>query len=233
MTMIATFPRADFRLALATIAKACPKRTRIPILASVLIRADGERVTLTTCDLDIWATTSAPGATAPDGFAAALDFHRLKDAERKAPASETVTVTISGSIGRCGVRPRSIWPFRRTSLPTSAFRLCGVTRWPKSPCRRTPCGAPLRLQPSPCQPRKPAITSMAFSCTRAGGWRAPVFVSTDGHRLAHHDVSGDFASADWRAIIPRPTVAMLQPILKAKGAAPEGALAIGHTNGRA
>lgn len=227
MTMIATFPRAAFRLALATIAKACPKRTGIPILASVLIRADGERVTLTTCDLDIWATTSAPGATAPDGFAAALDFHRLKDAERKAPASETVTVTISGAsaVVAFGAFQMAISAHKPADFPSPGF-----------------VGASLADFTLPTNTLRRAFEATAFAMSTDetryylnGVFLHPApeggalrFVATDGHRLAHHDISGDFAGEDWRAILPRPTVAMLQPILKAKGAAPEAVLAIGH-----
>lgn len=227
MTMTATFPRAAFRSALASIAKACEKRTRIPILACVLIRADGERVTLTTSNLEIWATTSASGATAPDGFAAALDFHRLKDAERKAPASDFVTVTLAGS---------------SAVVAFGAFQMAIPTMKPSDFLLSDWKGEALAEITMPTETLRRAFEATAFAMSTEetryylnGVFLHPApeggalrFVSTDGHRLAHHDVAGEFASADWRAILPRKTVAMLQPILKAKGAAPESVLAIGH-----
>lgn len=228
MTMIATFPRAAFRSCLATIAKACEKRNSIPILACVLIRADGERVTLTTSNLDIWATTSVHGATAPDGFAAAIDFHRFKDAERKAPASDSVMITVSGS---------------SAVVAFGAFQMAIPAHDPADFPAFSRKGDALAEITMPAATLRRAIEATAFAMSTEetryylnGVFVHPApeggalrFVSTDGHRLAHHDVPGDFAGADWRAILPRPTVAMLHPILKAKGAAPEIRLSVGHT----
>lgn len=219
-----TFPRAALRASLTAITKACDKRATIPILACVLIRADAGEVTLTTTNVDVWATAAVAGATAPAGFTAALDFHRLRDAERKAPASDMATVTISGDaavVGFGGLQ-MAIPTRNPADFPAPHFKGDAIAEFG---------------MPSAGLRRALEATAFAMSTDHTryylnGIYLHPAegalrFVATDGHRLAHHDVPTCDAGAEWGAILPSKTVALLQPVLKAKGLAPEARLSIG------
>lgn len=93
MTAQVLISRADLRSSLALACKVTERRNTTPILSNVAIRSDAAGVTLQATDMDILATFRMGGTMADDGFGVTIPAHLLKDIERKAPASEDVTIT--------------------------------------------------------------------------------------------------------------------------------------------
>ena len=140
--------------ALAAVARAVPQRTTLPVLGHVLLEAEGERLTLTTTDLEIGVRTSipaaveAPGATTvpakliagvvaqmPDEVVSIAlkraDLHmaagRYTTALRTMPADEFPPGPQPAEGSRSGCRARTCW------RPSSR---CGRRSPPTPPVRR-------------------------------------------------------------------------------------------------
>ncbi|MGY6246237.1 DNA polymerase III subunit beta [Bosea thiooxidans] len=90
-----TVLRAALAPALASLSRVVERRNTIPILSNILLRAEGDRLTLRATDLDIQADTSLPCEVAEAG-AITLPAHTLSDIVRKLPAEASITIEGSG-----------------------------------------------------------------------------------------------------------------------------------------
>ena len=113
-----TVQRDTLAPALAALSRVVERRNTIPILSNILLRAEGDRLTLRATDLDIQAETSLPCEVAEAG-ATTLPAHTLSDIVRKLPPEASVTLDGGGDMPlalRAG-RAR----FTVQSLPESDF----------------------------------------------------------------------------------------------------------------
>lgn len=178
--MTLTIQRADLARTLAAVSKVVESRNTIPILANVLLSADGGHLTVTGTDLDIQYSQSAP---AEGTLNTTVDAKRLSDIARRL-SGDVVTITHADDklVVKSG-RSRFTLP----TLPVADFPSLDAGD----------LGEPFQLDfASLVAPVKFAISSEAtrfYLCgvhlhnTAEGGIRA---VATDGHRLAHNTACG-------------------------------------------
>lgn len=216
---IAHLPRAPFRAALASIIKAVPRKDPHPILSTVLIEERDGAVILRATDLAMEASAVITGAVAPVGFATCLPARQLRDAEKNAPGGEDAVITVDGS---------------GALVAFGALTLRMVSRDPQDFPRMQELAEPVAFtMPRAALREALAATEFAISTEETryylnGVFMQPTpahertdslrFVSTDGHRMAVHDSALEGAPQFDGVIIRRDTVALLLPLLKAKGA---------------
>ena len=93
--MKVTVERAALLKALGHVHRVVEKRNTIPILANVLLRADGEGLRLRATDLDIEVTDTI-AADAPERGATTVPAHVLYDIVRKLPEGAQVSLETQG-----------------------------------------------------------------------------------------------------------------------------------------
>jgi DNA polymerase-3 subunit beta len=125
-----TIERAALLKSLAHVQSVVERRNTIPILANVLIEAEGERLELTATDMDLMvveqvtAEVSAPGATT-------VPAHTLYDIVRKLPEGAQVQLASSGETGQMTLSSgRS--SFALATLPKEDFPTSGTQAFPQS-----------------------------------------------------------------------------------------------------
>lgn len=195
--MTLTIQRTDLVRALTHATKAVESRNTIPILANVLLSADGGQLTVTATDLDVQVSSSAP---AEGTLETTVDAKRLADIARRL-SGDVVTLSLKDDkLTVKSGRSRFVLP----TLPVSDFPRLDADD----------LGAPFQLDFAELvAPVKFAISSEAtryYLCgvhlhnTAEGGIRA---VATDGHRLAHNTAVG--APTIPAVIIPAKTVGIV------------------------
>ncbi len=117
--MKVTLERAALLKALGHVHRVVERRTTIPILSNVLLRADGQSILLKATDLDLEMTERLAADVAQKG-AVTLPAHILYDIVRKLPDGSQVTLEADGEQGQLLLRSgRS--RFQLQSLPESDF----------------------------------------------------------------------------------------------------------------
>lgn len=178
--MTLSISRADLARTLAAVSKVVEHRNTIPILANVLLSADGGKLTVTGTDLDISYSASAP---AEGALNTTVDAKRLSDIARRLSGD---VVTLDHKDDKLVVKSgRS--RFTLPTLPVGDFPHLDAGD----------LGEPLQLDFADLvAPVKFAISSeqtryylcgVHLHSTAEGGIRA---VATDGHRLAHNTACG-------------------------------------------
>ncbi|WP_276199020.1 DNA polymerase III subunit beta [Chelatococcus sp. XZ-Ab1] len=197
--------RADLLKPLAALNRIVERRTTIPIIANVLLRAEGGRLNLAATDLDISAEASVPAAIGEPG-ALTVPAATLNDIARKLPDGCQIELSAEADGSRLTVKAgRS--RFVLQALP--------VDDWPDVSADDLPHQFAL---PAKTLQRILAHTTFAISTeeTRyylngihlhADGEGRLNAVATDGHRLAHLTVPLPEGAGDMPPIIvPRKTV---------------------------
>ena len=100
--MKVTIERSALVKALGHVQSVVERRNTIPILANVLIQADGGTLTLTATDLDIEISESAPADVATPG-ATTTEAVRFHDIVRKLPDGAQIRLELSSEEGRLQV----------------------------------------------------------------------------------------------------------------------------------
>ena len=117
--MKVTLERAALLKALGHVHRVVERRTTIPILSNVLIRADRKALTLKATDLDLEVTETIPADIGQSG-GTTLPAHTLYDIVRKLAEGAQVSLETSGETGQLMLRSgRS--RFNLQSLPESDF----------------------------------------------------------------------------------------------------------------
>jgi DNA polymerase III subunit beta len=117
--MKVTLERAALLKALGHVHRIVERRTTIPILSNVLLRADGQTLGLKATDLDLEVTEQVAADIGQKG-ATTLPAHILYDIVRKLPDGAQVTLEATGESGQLTLRSgRS--RFSLQSLPESDF----------------------------------------------------------------------------------------------------------------
>ncbi len=207
--------RATLLRAVSQAQSVVERRNTIPILANVLIEAEGDSVSFRATDLDIEVVDKAPAMVERAG-ATTVSAVTLHEIVRKLPDGAMVQLSEDGAAGRLSVDAgRS--SFQLATLPKEDFPVMTATEY----------GANFSA-PAPVLRRLFDKSKFAISTeeTRyylngvyfhtADGETGPVLraVATDGHRLARIDAAVPGGAEEMPGVIvPRKTVGELRKLL--------------------
>jgi DNA polymerase-3 subunit beta len=192
------------------------RRNTIPILANVLIEAEGNDVTFRATDLDIEVIDKAPAQVERPG-ATTVSATTLHEIVRKLPDGALVSLTDDGASGRLTVEAgRS--NFSLATLPKEDFPVMATSEYQSN------FSAPAQVLRRLFDKSKFAISTeetryylngVYMHVSDADGGKVLRCVATDGHRLARIDADLPAAAADMPGVIvPRKTVAELRKLLE-------------------
>ena len=207
--------RATLLKALAQAQSVVERRNTIPILANVLIEAEGDQASFRATDLDIEVVDRCP-ATVERAGATTVSAVTLHDIVRKLPEGALVTLSDDPGAGRLVIEAgRS--NFKLATLPREDFPVMATSEY------GTNFAAPAPVLRRLFDKAKFAISTEetryylnGVYMHAATGEDGPVLrcVATDGHRLARIDADLP-AEAEGMpgVIVPRKTVAELRKLL--------------------
>ena len=191
------------------------RRNTIPILANVLIEAEGEHVQFRATDLDIEVLDKALAHVESAG-ATTVSAVTLHDIVRKLPDGALVTLSDDAAKGRLTVEAgRSV--FSLATLPKEDFPIMATSEYAAN------FSAPAPLLRRLFDKSKFAISTeetryylngVYLHVADADGGQVIRCVATDGHRLARVDADLPEGAADLPGVIvPRKTVGELRKLL--------------------
>ena len=191
------------------------RRNTIPILANVLIEAEGEVVQFRATDLDIEVVDKAPAQVERAG-ATTVSATTLHEIVRKLPDGALVTLTADSAAGRLTVEAgRS--NFQLATLPKEDFPVMASSEYQSN------FSAPAMVLRRLFDKSKFAISTeetryylngVYMHVADADGGKALRCVATDGHRLARIDADLPQGATDMPGVIvPRKTVGELRKLL--------------------
>ena len=200
-----------FLAALQAVAGIVERRHTLPILANVLIRKSGERIELTTSDLEIQVRTVAELGGDASNFATTVGARKLIDILRSMPTDQTVTLsatqsklTLSGGKSRFTLQtmPADDFPLVQESADFGpAFSV------PQKTLRGLVAQVHFAMAVHDIRYYLNGILFVAEG-------KSLTLVATDGHRLALAQATLDNDIPKQEVILPRKTVLELQRLLK-------------------
>ena len=191
------------------------RRNTIPILANVLIEAEGDQVSLRATDLDIEVVDVAAAKVERAG-ATTVSAVTLHEIVRKLPDGALVTLTDDGASGRLVVEAgRS--HFTLATLPKADFPIMANSEYEAN----FTCPAPVlrRLFDKSkfaisTEETRYYLNGVYMHVADADGRQVLRCVATDGHRLARIDADLPEGAAGMPGVIvPRKTVGELRKLL--------------------
>ena len=191
------------------------RRNTIPILANVLIEAEGDSVQFRATDLDIEVVDKAPAQVERAG-ATTVAATTLHEIVRKLPDGALVTLTADSATGRLTVDAgRS--NFSLATLPREDFPVMASSEYqsnftaPAAVLRRLFDKSKFAIS---TEETRYYLNGVYLHVTDADGGKVLRAVATDGHRLARIDAELPAGSADMPGVIvPRKTVGELRKLL--------------------
>jgi DNA polymerase-3 subunit beta len=191
------------------------RRNTIPILANVLIEAEGDSVSFRATDLDIEVVDKAPAVVERAG-ATTVSATTLHEIVRKLPDGALVALTDDGASGRLTVEAgRS--NFSLATLPKEDFPVMATSEYQSN------FSAPAPMLRRLFDKSKFAISTeetryylngVYMHVSDGEGGKVLRCVATDGHRLARIDADLPDGAADMPGVIvPRKTVAEMRKLL--------------------
>ena len=218
--------RATLLKAVSQAQSVVERRNTIPILANVLIEAEGDTVMFRATDLDIEVVDKAPAQVEKAG-ATTVSAVMLHEIVRKLPDGALVTLTEDGASGRLTVEAgRS--NFSLATLPKEDFPVMASSEYSAnfsakaSVLRRLFDKAKFAISTEETRYYLNGIYLHGVSVGEVPALRA---VATDGHRLARVEVDlPDGAAGMPGVILPRKAVLELRKLLEAVGGFVEVAL---------
>jgi DNA polymerase-3 subunit beta len=207
--------RANLLKALNHVHRVVERRNTIPILANVLIRADGDELSLKATDLDMEVVDKAPAAVEQAG-AATVPAHMLYDIVRKLP--DGAEIGLDTGSGQTMALKAGRAHFALQMLPDADFPDLNAGELPFS-----------FVLPSEALKRLIDRTQFAISTEETRYYLNGIYfhvmgdgaqarlraVATDGHRLAQAEVQAPQGSAGMPGVIvPRKTVGEIQKLLE-------------------
>jgi DNA polymerase III subunit beta len=184
------------------------RRQTLPILANILVRKDGERVSFTATDLEIQIQTSADIGAGKDAAATTVAARKLVDILRTLPEADVALSLSNRKMAIASGKSR----FNLQTLAAEEFPTIAQAEFT----------ADFTL---PASTFKYLLSMVHFAMAQQdiryylNGMLLVVdgttvrAVATDGHRLALCEVAKDGASGKIEAIIPRKTVLELSRLL--------------------
>ncbi|TCR69722.1 DNA polymerase III subunit beta [Bosea sp. BK604] len=210
-----TVQRDTLAPALAALSRVVERRNTIPILSNILLRAEGDRLTLRATDLDIQAETSLACEVAEPGCTT-LPAHTLSDIVRKLPASASITLDGADDKGLTLRSGRS--RFTVQTLPESDFPDITIGEFthrfslPAKDLAATLDQVDFAIS---TEETRYYLNGIHMHAHESGGEAKLRAVATDGHRLSRMEMPLPEGAAGMPAIIiPRKTVAELARMTK-------------------
>jgi DNA polymerase-3 subunit beta len=200
--------RAALLKAVAQAQSVVERRNTIPILANVLIEAEGDQVSFRATDLDIEIVDQAPAKVGRAGSTtvSAVTFHEIV---RKLPDGALVTITDDGASGRMSVEAgRS--NFSLATLPKEDFPVMATSEYeanfaaPAPVLRRLFDKSKFAIS---TEETRYYLNGVYMHVSDSDGAQVLRCVATDGHRLARIDAELP------GVIVPRKTVGELRKLL--------------------
>lgn len=207
--------RATLLKAVSQAQSVVERRNTIPILANVLIEAEGDTVMFRATDLDIEVVDKAPAQVEKAG-ATTVSAVMLHEIVRKLPDGALVTLTEDGASGRLTVEAgRS--NFSLATLPKEDFPVMASSEYSAnfsakaSVLRRLFDKAKFAIS---TEETRYYLNGVYMHVAEAEGGRMLRCVATDGHRLARIDATVPAGAEDMPGVIvPRKTVGELRKLL--------------------
>ena len=192
------------------------RRNTIPILANLLIEADGDQVQFRATDLDIEVVDAAPAQVERAG-ATTVSAMTLHEIVRKLPDGALVTLAEDNANGRLTVQAgRS--HFNLATLPREDFPVMASSEYacnfsaPAPVLRRLFDKSKFAIS---TEETRYYLNGVYMHVTDADGGKVLRCVATDGHRLARIDADMPEGAADMPGVIvPRKTVGELRKLLE-------------------
>lgn len=192
------------------------RRNTIPILANVLIEAEGSSANFRATDLDIEVVEKADAQVERAG-ATTVGAHTLHEIVRKLPDGAMVELTDDGASGRLEVRAgRS--NFSLATLPREDFPVMASSEYD---CNFSAKAGVLRRLfdkskfAISTEETRYYLNGVYMHSADSGGGKVLRCVATDGHRLARIDADMPDGAADLPGVIvPRKTVGELRKLLE-------------------
>ncbi|NND17694.1 MAG: DNA polymerase III subunit beta, partial [Silicimonas sp.] len=208
--------RAALLKAVAQAQSVVERRNTIPILANVLIEAEGDQVSFRATDLDIEVVDQAPAKVERAGATtvSAVTFHEIV---RKLPDGALVTITDDGAAGRMSVDAgRS--NFALATLPREDFPVMASSEYeanfaaPAPVLRRLFDKSKFAIS---TEETRYYLNGVYLHVADSGGVQVLRCVATDGHRLARIDADLPEGAENMPGVIvPRKTVGELRKLLE-------------------
>jgi DNA polymerase-3 subunit beta len=192
------------------------RRNTIPILANVLIEAEGDTVSFRATDLDIEVVDRIPAKVERAG-ATTVSAVTLHEIVRKLPDGALVSITEDGAAGRLMVEAgRST--FQLATLPKEDFPVMASSEYaanfaaPAPVLRRLFDKSKFAIS---TEETRYYLNGVYLHVAEAEDGPALRAVATDGHRLARIDAPVPDGAADMPGVIvPRKTVGELRKLLE-------------------
>ena len=207
--------RSDLLKAVGQAQSVVERRNTIPILANVLIEAEGDNVTFKATDLDIEVVDKAPAKVERAG-ATTVSAVTLHEIVRKLPDGALVSLTDDGASGRLTVEAgRS--NFALATLPKEDFPVMATSDYdsnfsaPAPVLRRLFDKSKFAIS---TEETRYYLNGVYMHVADVGGKQMLRCVATDGHRLARIDADLPEGAANLPGVIvPRKAVAELRKLL--------------------
>ncbi|MDJ0627372.1 MAG: DNA polymerase III subunit beta [Rhodobacter sp.] len=191
------------------------RRNTIPILANVLIEADGDTVSFRATDLDIEVVDKAPAQVDRAG-ATTVNAVTLNEIVRKLPDGALVQLTDDGASGRLTIEAgRS--NFSLATLPKEDFPVMASSEYHSNFSADAPVLRRLFDKSKfaiSTEETRYYLNGVYMHVAEADGGKVLRCVATDGHRLARIDADLPAGAEDMPGVIvPRKTVGELRKLL--------------------
>ncbi|MEM7472416.1 MAG: DNA polymerase III subunit beta [Pseudomonadota bacterium] len=191
------------------------RRNTIPILANVLIEAEGDTVSFRATDLDIEVVDKAPAQVERAG-ATTVSATTLHEIVRKLPDGALVSLSDDGASGRLTVEAgRS--NFSLATLPKEDFPVMASSEYESNFSANAPVLRRLFDKSKfaiSTEETRYYLNGVYMHVADSEGGKALRCVATDGHRLARIDADLPPEAANMPGVIvPRKTVAELRKLL--------------------
>ena len=207
--------RAALLKAVAQAQSVVERRNTIPILANVLIEANGDDVMFRATDLDIEVVDKAPAKVERAG-ATTVAAVTLNEIVRKLPDGALVTLTEDGASGRLTIEAgRS--NFSLATLPKEDFPVMASSEYAANFTAAAPVLRRLFDKAKfaiSTEETRYYLNGVYMHVSEADGGKVLRCVATDGHRLARIDADLPEGAAEMAGVIvPRKTVNELRKLL--------------------
>ena len=214
--MKVTLERAALLKSLGHVQRVVERRTTIPILGNVLVRASGGSLRLKATDLDLEVTEELPADVTQEG-ATTLPAHTLHEIVRKLPDGSQVTLDMGGDTGQLVLRSgRS--RFQLQCLPESDFPdlkaddLQHRFTIPAKELKRLIDKTQFAIS---TEETRYYLNGVFLHTMEQDGLAMLRVVSTDGHRLARVEMPAPEGSVGIPGVIvPRKAVSEIQKLIE-------------------
>ena len=211
-----TVERSELLKSLGHVHRVVERRNTIPILANLLIKADGGKLSLKATDLDLEVTDTIAAEVAPGG-ATTVPAHMLYDIVRKLPEGAQIVIEGSGDRAVLSIRagrsrftlqtlPESDFPDLAAGEMTHSFSV------PAADLKRLIDKTQFAIS---TEETRYYLNGIYLHTAGSGKTTTLRAVATDGHRLAQCELPlPDGAAGMPGVIVPRKTVNEIQRLIE-------------------